>query len=108
MTILRIREKLCIGAVRITIKCCCIQYIDYSVNSDLIPVADEDRCPKNSHYKVINEESLGTCTCDSHCNWDVCRLVEPPDECILGSFSEWRWDTVKNGWVAQIVLGKPC
>ena len=69
---------------------------------DLIPRSSGKQCPTNSRYK----DGLGTCSCEDHCGWDVCRLVRPPNYCILGTFSEWQWDTKKNGWVAQVVLGK--
>ena len=75
--------------------------IAYSVNMDLIPRSNEKQCPKNSYYK----EGLGSCSCEDHCGWDVCRLTDPPDECILGSYSKWQWDILKNGWVAQVALG---
>ena len=68
---------------------------------DLIPRRNDYHCPKNSIYK----EGLGSCSCEDHCGWDVCRLVKAPDECIQQIFSEWQWDTIKHGWVAQVVLG---
>ena len=75
--------------------------VAYSVNMDLIPRVNWHKCPENTEYKG----ALGSCSCEDHCGWDVCRLESPPDECILGSFSEWQWDTTKHGWVAQVVLG---
>lgn len=68
---------------------------------DLMPHASSKHCPKNSHYK----KSHDTCSCEDHCGWDICRLVNPPDECVEEVFSEWKWDIVKNGWVAQVVIG---
>ena len=79
----------------------CVQYIDYSVREDLIPRPINNQCPRNSYYM----DDIDSCNCEDHCGWRLCRLVEPPDECILGTFSKWEWDNVKNGWIAQVVLG---
>ena len=53
------------------------------------------------HYK----EGLGSCSCEDHCGWDLCRLSVAPPECIIGTFSEWQWDYVKKAWVAQVIQG---
>ena len=45
------------------------------------------------------------CTCDEHCSWDLCRLLEPLDDCLRGTNSEWQWDDLKNAYVAQIIIG---
>ena len=74
---------------------------DYSVHVDLIPRPNPNQRPKKIEYR----EGLGSCSCEDHCLWDVCRLVQGPKECLLGSFSEWKWDNIKNGWVAQVILG---
>ena len=71
------------------------------MNEGLIPRSSNNECPKNTHYK----EGFGTCSCEEHCGWDVCRLVKAPEECILDTFSEWQWDAMKNGWIAQVTLG---
>ena len=68
---------------------------------DLIPRRNGKQCPKNTVFR----EGLGTCSCEDHCGWDVCRLVKAPNECISETFGEWQWDRIKNGWVAQVVLG---
>ena len=48
---------------------------------------------------------FGVCTCNEHCSWDLCRLAEPPKTCLVGTNSEWHWDSLKNGYAAQIVTG---
>ena len=78
-----------------------IHYKAKSIKTELIPRSTNKQCPSNSRYK----DGLGTCSCEDHCGWDVCRLVKAPDDCLLGTLSEWHWDTMKNGWVAQVVLG---
>ena len=70
----------------------------YSVDVDLIPRSKTDACPRNTKYK----DGLGSCSCEDHCGWDVCRLVVAPMECLVGTFSKWHWDHVKNAWVAQV------
>ena len=77
------------------------QLIEYSVKEDLIPRSRDSKCTENAQFK----DGLGTCSCEDHCGWDVCRLIKAPIECISGSSSEWQWDSVKNGWVAQVILG---
>ena len=42
-----------------------------------------------------------TCACEDHCRWDVCRLVNPPTDCLNEVDAYWKWDFTKNYWVAQ-------
>ena len=84
----------------------CIYILDpiangYSTNVDLIPRATKVRCPRDTYYK----DELGTCSCEEHCNWDSCRLTNPPKECLREMDSEWRWDYTKQYWVAQVIQG---
>ena len=61
----------------------------------------KDECRRNTLYK----DGLKTCSCEDHCGWDVCRLEVPPVECLTGTYSEWKWDYMKNAWVAQVTQG---
>ena len=77
--------------------------VSYSLDVDLIPRSSAYECPRNTKYKAFL--GLGSCSCEDHCGWDGCRLVKAPGECIKGTNSEWRWDTEKAAWVAQITQG---
>ena len=72
---------------------------DYSLNVSLIPHSSEPECLPNKAYR----DRFRTCSCDSHCSWDVCRLSTPPFDCLMGTESTWRYDNAKNAWVAQIL-----
>ena len=78
-----------------------ILIVSYSIDVDLIPRSSVDGCPKDTIYKA----GVGSCSCEDHCGWDVCRLIDAPLECIIGTNSEWQWDYVKSAWVAQISQG---
>ena len=73
----------------------------YSVNVDLIPRTHQGRCPKEGQYR----KELGTCSCEEHCNWDACRLTDPPEKCLGGLYSKWYWDYNRRFWVAQVIKG---
>ena len=73
----------------------------YSVDIDLIPRANADACPAQLHYTA----GIGSCNCEDHCSWDLCRLVVAPRDCLMGTYSEWQWDYLKVAWVAQVVQG---
>ena len=75
--------------------------IDYGLDVSLIPQFSKDGCSSNKIYR----ERFGTCSCDTHCSWDLCRSLIPPSDCLLGTDSIWRWDNVKNAWVAQLLEG---
>ena len=72
---------------------------------NLIPRSYSYDCPGHMHYKAWALEGPGSCSCEDHCGWDVCRLEVAPLDCIAGTYSEWQWDYVKHAWVAQITLG---
>ena len=74
----------------------------YSLNVSSIPRASYDYCSRSATYR----RGLGVCTCNDHCSWDLCRVSEPPDDCLQGTNSEWQWDNLKNAYVAQIIDGK--
>ena len=87
-----------------------ILLVVYSVDVDLIPHSNANECPMNTQYKngfwkANYRDGDGSCSCEDHCGWDVCRLVLPPTECVDGAFSEWKWDYVMSAWVAQVTLG---
>ena len=71
---------------------------DYNLDVSLIPRSSKNDC-------ATYRERLGTCTCDDHCSWDLCRLSNPPDDCLLGTNSKWKWDKRKKAYVAQIMMG---
>ena len=74
---------------------------DYILNVTSIPRAPNDECAIGETYR----KKFEACTCNEHCSWDICRLLEPPDSCLLGTKSEWTWDNIKNAYVAQIIKG---
>ena len=74
---------------------------DYILNVSTIPRAPYEDCEVSASYR----NRYGVCTCNEHCSWDICRLLEPPDDCLLGTNSEWKWDNLKNSYVAQITDG---
>ena len=53
----------------------------------------------------IHRARFGTCNCDIHCSWDLCRVLNPPSDCLLGTHSTWKLDNAKNAWVAQLLGG---
>ena len=87
------------------LKCYYNSYLDtpneYSLNVSLIPSSRKSDCPINSKYRA----RFGVCSCDSHCSWDLCRAIDAPDSCLLGTEGNWTWDQNKYAWVAQIVKG---
>ena len=78
----------------------------YSLNVDLIPRTNADGCPKNTLYKVLY--GLGSCRCEDHCSWELCRLTVPPKQCIIDTYSVWQWDDKIRAWVAQVNQSKIC
>ena len=67
----------------------------------MIPRSLENDCLPNK----INRKRFDTCSCDAHCSWDVCRTSIPSSECLLGTYSIWKPDHVKNSWMAQRING---
>ena len=67
----------------------------------LIPREPKAGCPKEK----VNNSDFSTCSCEDHCRWDVCRLSNPSKDCLLGTNSEWKWDTTKAAWVARNMNG---
>ena len=63
------------------------------------------RFVENSDSTASYNEGFGTCSCEDHCGWDLCRLTIPPMECIKGTHSEWQWDDTKRAWIAQVKPG---
>lgn len=74
---------------------------DYSLDARLIPQSPKTDCSTDSHYR----QRFGTCSCDSHCSWDLCRTIPPPVSCLHGTGGVWEWDMDKNAWVAQMGKG---
>ena len=74
---------------------------DYSLDGSLIPRSFKGYCSSNKIYR----DRFRTCSCDTHCSWDLCRSFTPPTDCLLGTDSVWKVDNVKNAWVAQRLGG---
>ena len=74
---------------------------DYSLDGSLIPRSFKGYCLSDKIYR----ERFRTCSCDTHCSWDLCRSFTPPTNCLLGTDSAWKLDNVKNAWVAQRLGG---
>ena len=81
---------------------CGVIELGYSLDVNLIPRSPTHGCQNTGQYRKL----LGTCGCEEHCSWDVCRLEEPPNDCLYGTKSIWKWDHLKNAWVAQLLEGK--
>ena len=54
-----------------------------------------DGCPNGTF------DSLYTCLCEDHCSWKTCRLLDPPDKCLISIFGAvWARDSARDAWVA--------
>ena len=82
-------------------------FVEYLPADALIPLPDGKKCPKDTQYKEnkVGRDLVKTCSCEEHCAWDLCRLVNPPNKCLRGTRSQWQWDSFKNAWVAQVIEG---
>ena len=69
---------------------------EYNLDINLIP-----RSPQVGCKVGYTRSKFGTCSCEEHCNWDLCRLVDPPRDCLRNTNSIWQWDDRKIAWVAQ-------
>ena len=75
-----------------------------ATNPDLIPKRWDHKegkavkCPKGT----IDCSWCNKCYCEDHCNWEVCRLHTPPNQCLEATNSTWVWDSEKMYYVAQI------
>ena len=74
---------------------------DYGLDFRLIPQSNQTDCPTKDIYR----ERFSSCSCGSYCSWDLCRTKAAPADCLVGTGSQWKWDVLKNAWVAQIVNG---
>ena len=72
------------------------------VDYRLIPSASSAAgCPTHSSYR----EKFRACSCEPHCSWDLCRLVEKPADCLQGPNIEWKWENKLYAWIAQMGQG---
>ena len=76
---------------------------EFGLELDLIPRQPADGCPEGTLHRIAYD--FDTCSCGQHCNWDMCRLDDPPNECLIGTGSAWQWDALKASWAAQITEG---
>ena len=75
--------------------------MDYGLQMNMLPHSSQAACLQTNIYRA----RFGTCSCDTHCSWDLCRSSNPPPECLLGTDSVWKLDNAKDAWVAQILEG---
>ena len=63
----------------------------------MIPKRPDNGCPSGT----IN--GLETCFCEDHCSWKICRLINPPFNCLPKTDDEiaWAWNVTQNAWVSQ-------
>ena len=62
----------------------------------------ESGCPPGAFGYSYNTR---VCYCEPHCRWDMCRLYDPPNDCLIETGSKWIWDKKSNYWVAQLLEG---
>ena len=74
---------------------------EYSLNVSSIPRSSEESCAIKIGYRARFE----VCSCNEHCSWDLCKLSEPPEDCLQGTGAEWQWDDIKEAYIAQIIQG---
>ena len=68
-----------------------------------IPSRPENGCPTTNFGCYGNDcNHPNKCFCEEHCSWDMCRLFEPPDMCLIEVKGRWIWDSEKGYWVAQL------
>ena len=71
------------------------------IDLDLIPRQPADGCYERS----VKRLHFSTCTCQDHCRWDICRLADPPNECLFGTGGNWIWASREKTWIAQVTGG---
>ena len=70
---------------------------ELAINEKSIPKIPDNGCPSGT-FKGID-----TCFCEDHCSWEICRLTNPPKECLsrITGKAVWSLDDNADGWVAQ-------
>ena len=68
-----------------------------TINKKSIPKIPDNGCPSGT-FKGID-----TCFCEDHCNWEICRLTNPPKDCLsrIAGGAVWLWNDNVDEWVAQ-------
>ena len=68
----------------------------------MIPPRPPNGCPEGTF------DGATTCYCEDHCSWEVCRLLNPPLNCLLSMQGDafWSWDLIRKSWVAQGIQEK--
>ena len=57
-----------------------------------------DGCPRQT--KGCSEFGCpNTCYCEDRCNWERCKLSQPPKECLRNTNSTWQQED--NHWTAR-------
>ena len=71
--------------------------IENAVREEMIPKRPNSGCPSGTF------DGLDTCFCEDHCSWSICRLTNPPENCLSRGHGKkiWAWDNIKESWVAQ-------
>ena len=92
----------CTVNVTLQMFCLCSFFVyevnGYELDVRLIPQSRQIDCPIKARYR----ERFGGCSCGSYCSWDLCRANVAPRDCLAGTGSVWKWDVLKNAWVAQV------
>ena len=85
-----------------------IPIAEFLYDNTLMPslwLSDEYECPYDKPMAYIHGMDSSSCTCEPHCSWHKCRLLEAPEKCLAGTRSVWLWDRQGNYWVAQEMKG---
>ena len=86
----------------LTLQKLCFLY-NSTTSSYLIPKQPEKGCPENTFGCSGGDCNIPTtCFCEQHCSWEVCRIVDYPEDCLDIVKSVWKWDSKKHSWVAQV------
>ena len=71
--------------------------------SYLLPEKPNNGCPSNTVGCSGSDcNHPDSCFCEQHCSWEMCKLHEYPNDCLVDVKSVWKWDSKKHSWVAQV------
>lgn len=68
-----------------------------TIKRKFVPKIPDSGCPPGT-FKGID-----TCFCEDHCSWEICRLINPPKDCLsrIDGGAAWLWDDIEDAWTAQ-------